>query len=212
MESWKGTGILRGCKTAKGSARGHHDRGGYHTGRPRTPPHRPWLRGVSPQRSPRLQRVETVGDLRRLPIAAKPSSCRMAHSRSTSENERGLDSRSSQSSSDQGRPERMELTPPELVDFTVYDFTAVSHTTNSILFTSGHPYIPGWVLIWGVTRPGPGSASSVPQRPGTGGGDQEAQETGGRASPRAKISKAGGVEEGLTGGLGGVESVSMQPG
>ena len=36
----------------------------------------------------------------------------------------------------------------ELVDFTVEDFTAVSHTTNSILFTSGHPYIPGWVLIW----------------------------------------------------------------
>ena len=33
------------------------------------------------------------------------------------------------------------------MDFTVDYFTAVSHTTNSILFISRHPYIPGWVLI-----------------------------------------------------------------
>ena len=89
-----------GSISRSGSARGRHDRGGYHTGRPRTPPHRPWPRGVSPRRSPRLQRMETVGDLSRLPIAAKPSSCGTAHSRSASEDERGQHpSRSSQSSS-----------------------------------------------------------------------------------------------------------------
>ena len=126
-----------------GSARGCHDRGAHHTSRPLTPPHRPCPRGVNPWRSPHLKRMETVGDLRRLPIATKSSSCQTTHSRSASEDERGgHPSRSSRSSSDQGRPERREL-----VDFTVEDFTAVSHTTNSILFTSGHYYIRGWVLI-----------------------------------------------------------------
>ena len=64
----------------------------------------------------------------------------------------------------------------------------------------------------GVTRPGLGSACSVPPRPRPGGGDQEAQEAGGRASPLAEISKAGAVEEGRTGGLGGTESVPIRPG
>ena len=109
-------------------------------------PHRPRPRGVSPWRSPRLHRAEKVEDLMRLPITSKPSSCRTAHSRSASEDEWGRHlSRSSRSSSEQGRPERRERkresTPPKLVNFTFDDFTPVSHTTNSILFTSGHPYM-----------------------------------------------------------------------
>ena len=59
---------------------------------------------------------------------------------------------------------------------------------------------------------GLGSSCSVPPRPGPGGGDQEEQEAGGQASPRAEISKAGTVEEGRTGGLGGAESVPIRPG
>ena len=136
-----------GSTSRSGSARGHHCRGGYHTDRPRTPPQRPRPRGVSPRRSPRLHRAEKTEDLRRLPITSKPSNCQMDHSRSASEDERGRHpSRSSRSSSEWGRPEQRkrtrEPTPP------VDDFTAVSHKTNSILFTSGHPYIPRWVQIW----------------------------------------------------------------
>ena len=111
---------------------------------------------MSLRRRPCLDRAEKTKDLRRLPITSKPSSCRTAHSRSASEDERGRHhSRSSRSSSEQGRPELMEMTrepmgeptTPMLVNFTVDDFTAVSHTTNSILFTSWHPYTPGWVQI-----------------------------------------------------------------
>ena len=50
-----------------------------------------------------------------------------------------------------GRQERpRDFTPAELPNISIDDFTAVSHTTNSSLFMSAHPYIPGWVRIQSV--------------------------------------------------------------
>ena len=45
-----------------------------------------------------------------------------------------------------GRQERpRDFTPAELPNISIDDFAAVSHPTNSSLFMSAHPYIPGWV-------------------------------------------------------------------
>ena len=63
---------------------------------------------------------------------------------STTDEWRRLPSCSSCSSSEQwksgGRERQRELTPQD-------DFVAVSHTTNSILFTNAYPFIPWWVRI-----------------------------------------------------------------
>ena len=67
-------------------------------------------------------------------------------------------SRSSRSSSDhrrssQGRRSRSrEPTPPQLMNFNIYDFTLVSHTTDSFTFTSAHPFFPGWVRVVSAHR------------------------------------------------------------
>ena len=78
-------------------------------------------------------------------VEAGPSPLGLCPVRGVSEVEQ--DSEISRSSSEDKRGRHPSRSLRELVDFTVDDFTAVSHTTNSIFFTSEHPYIPGWVLI-----------------------------------------------------------------
>ena len=84
---------------------------------------------------------------------------RTAHSRSVSGDEHGWGpSRSSRSSSDHGRSSQgrrsrsREPTPPQLMNFSIDDFTVVSHTTDSFTFTSLHPFFPGWVRVVGAHR------------------------------------------------------------
>ena len=79
---------------------------------------------------------------------------RTAHSRSVSGDEHGQRrSRSSRSSSDHGRSSQgrwsrsREPTPPQLMNFSIDDFTVVPHTTDSFTFTSAHPFFPGWVRV-----------------------------------------------------------------
>ena len=108
---------------------------------PSTPPRRPLPTSVSPRRSPRLTKG-AVRDLRSLPPTTK-SDRRTAHSRSVSGDERGRGpSRSSLSSSDQGRSSQgrrsrsREPTPPQLRNLNIDDFAVVSHTTDSFTFFS----------------------------------------------------------------------------
>ena len=123
-----------------------------------TPPHRPPPPSTSPRRSPRLSQSSAARDLRNLPLSAKTDR-RTAHSRSVSgdEHRRGP-SRSWRSSSDHGRSGKgrrsrsREPTPPQLMNFSIDDFTVVSHTTDSFTFTSAHPFFPGWVRVVGAHR------------------------------------------------------------
>ena len=109
-----------------------------------TPPHRPPPPSISPRRSQRLTQSSAVRDLRNLPLAAKTDR-RTAHSRSVSGDEHGRSS--------QGRRSRSsEPTPPQLMNFSIDDFTVVSHTTDSVTFTSAHPFFPGWVRVVGAHR------------------------------------------------------------
>ena len=124
----------------------------------KTPPHRPPPSSTSPRRSPRLSQPSAAGDLRRLPLSAKTDR-RTAHSRSVSGDEPGRHpSRSSWSSSDHGRSGQgrrsrsREPTPPQLMNFSIDDFTVVSHTTDSFTFTGAHPFFPGWVRVVGAHR------------------------------------------------------------
>ena len=119
---------------------------------PSTPPRRPIPASVSPRRSPRLTK-SAVQDLRSLPPTTK-SGRRTAHPRSVSGDERGRGpSRSSLSSSDHGRSSQgrrsrsREPTPPQLRNFDIDDFTAVSHTTDSFTFFIEHHFVPGWVRV-----------------------------------------------------------------
>ena len=117
-----------------------------------TTPRRPLPPSTSPRRSPRLSRPGLTKDFRRLPLSAKSDTRRTAHSRSASEDERGRHtSQSSRSSLDQGRlgqaRRSREPTPPQLPNFNINDFTMVSHTSSSFLFTSAHPFFPGWVRV-----------------------------------------------------------------
>ena len=129
-------------ESRSGDTRDRPGRGGKRAARPSTPPHCPPPLSISPRRSPRLT-TSAVQDLQSLPLAAK-SDRRKTHSRSVSgdEHERGP-SRSSQTSSDHGpssqgrRSRSREPTPPQLMNFSIDDFTVVSHTTDSFTFTSG---------------------------------------------------------------------------
>ena len=132
-------------------------RGGRRVARPSTPLHRPPPPSISPRRSPRLT-TSAVRDLRNLPLAAKIDR-RTAQSRSISGDEHGRGpSRSSWSSSDHGRSSQgrrsrsREPTPPQLMNFSINDFTVVSHTTDSFTFTSAHPFFPGWLRVVGAHR------------------------------------------------------------
>ena len=131
-------------ESRSGGARDRPGRGGRRAARPMTPPHRPPSPSISPCRSPRLTQSSAARDLRNLPLAAKTDR-RTAHSRSVSGDEHGQGpSRSSRSSSDHGRSSQgrrsrsREPTPPQLMNFSIDDFTVVSHTTDSFTFTSTH--------------------------------------------------------------------------
>ena len=82
----------------------------------------------------------------------------------------GGPSRSSRSSSDHGRSSQgrgsrsREPTPPQLMNFSIDDFTVVCHTKDSFTFTSAHPVFPG-----GRGSPqGPGPEHTVCTQPGGG--------------------------------------------
>ena len=127
-------------------------RGGQQPAQPRTPPCRLPPPSTSPRRSPRLGRSDLTKDFQRLPLSAKSDTRRTAHSWLASEDKRGRHaSRSSRSSSEQGRSDQArrsrEPTPPQLLKFNINDFTLVSHTETSFLFTSLHPFFPGWVRV-----------------------------------------------------------------
>ena len=116
------------------------------------PPRRLPPPSTSPRRIPRLSRPGLTKDFQRLPLSAKSDTRRTAHSRSASEDLRGRHaSQSSRSSSEQGRSDQArrsrEPTPPQLPNFNIDDFTVVSHTSSSFLFTSAHPFFPGWVRV-----------------------------------------------------------------
>ena len=141
-------------ESRSGDTQDRPGRGGRRAARPMTPPHRP----PPPSRSPRLTQSSAARDLRNLPLAAKTDR-RTAHSRSVSGDEHGRgESRSSRSSSDHGRSSQgrrsgsREPTPPQLMNFSIDDFTVVSHTTDSFTFTSAHPFFPGWVRVVGAHR------------------------------------------------------------
>ena len=145
-------------ESRSGGAWDRPGRGGKQAARPMTPPHRPPPPSTSPPRSPRLSQSSAARDLRNLPLSAKTDR-RTAHSRSVSGDEHGRGpSRSSRSSSDHGRSDQgrrsgsREPTPPQLMNFSLDDFTVVSHTTDSFTFTSAHPFFPGWVRVVGAHR------------------------------------------------------------
>ena len=140
-------------ESRSGGTRDRPGRGGRRAARPMTPPHRPPPPCTSPRRSPRLSKSSGAGDLGRLSLSAKIDR-RTAHSQSVSGDEHGRGpSRSSRSLSDhggsgQGRQSRSrEPTPPQLMNFSIDDFTVVSFT-----FTSAHPFFPGWVQVVGAHR------------------------------------------------------------
>ena len=144
-------------ESRSGGTRDRPGRGGRRVARPSTPSHRPPPPSISPRRSPRLT-TSAVRDLQNLLLAAKIDR-RTAHSRSVSGDEHGRGpSRSSQSSSDHGRSSQgrrsrsREPTPPQLMNFSIDDFTVVSHTMDSFTFTSAHPLFPGWVRVVGAHR------------------------------------------------------------
>ena len=144
-------------ESRSGGTRDRPGRGGRRAAGPSTPPHCPLPPSISPRRSPQLTK-SAVRDLRSLPLTAK-SDRRTAHSRSVSGHEHGLGpSRSSRSSSDNGRSSQgrrsrsREPTPPQLMNFSIDDFTVVSHTTDSFTFTSAHPFFQGWVRVVSAHR------------------------------------------------------------
>ena len=144
-------------ESRSGGTRDRPGRGGRPVARPSTLPHRPPPPSISPRSSPRLT-MSAVRYLRNLTLAAKIDR-RTAHSRSVIGDEQGRGpSRSSRSSSDharssQGRRSRSrEPMPPQLMNFSIDDFTVVSHTTDSFAFTSAHPFFPGWVRVVGAHR------------------------------------------------------------
>ena len=113
---------------------------------------------ISPRRSTRLTQSSAARDLRNLPLPAKTDR-RTALSRSVSGDEQGRGpSSSSRSSTDHGwssqgrRSRSRKPTPPQLMNFSINDFTVVSHTTDSFTFTSAHPFFPGWVRMVGAHR------------------------------------------------------------
>ena len=129
-------------ESRSGGARDRPGRGGRRAARPLMPPHRPPPPSTSPRRSPRLSQSSAARDLRNLPLSAKTDR-RTAHSRLVNGDEHGLGpSRSPRSSSDHGRSGQgqrsrsREPTPPQLMNFSIDDFTVVSHTTDSFTFTS----------------------------------------------------------------------------
>ena len=135
-------------ESRSGGTRDRPGRGGRRAARPMTPPHRPPPPSISPCRSPRLT-TSAAWDSRNLPLAAKTDR-RTAHSRSVSGDEHGQGpSHSSRSSSDNRRSSQdrrsrsREPTPPQLMNFSIDDFTVVLHTTDSFTFTSAHPFFPG---------------------------------------------------------------------
>ena len=144
-------------ESRSGGTRDRPGRGGRRAAGPSTPPHRAPPPSISPRRSIRLTMC-AVWDLQSLPLAAK-SDRKTAHSRSVrgDEHRRGP-SCSSQSSSDHGRSSQgrrsrsREPTPPQLMNFSIDDFTLVSHTMDSFTFTSAHPFFPGWVRVVGAHR------------------------------------------------------------
>ena len=140
-------------ESRSGGARDRPGRGGRRAARPMTPPHCPPPPSASPRRSPWVIQSSAASDLRNLPLSAKTDS-RTAHSPSVSGHEHGRGpSRLSRSSSDHGRSgqgrrsKSREPTPPQLINFSIDDFTVVSHTTDSFTFTSAHPFFPGWVRV-----------------------------------------------------------------
>ena len=44
--------------------------------------------------------------------------------------------------------------PPQPMNFSIDDFTVVSHTTDLFTFTSTHLFFPGWVRVVGAHRTG----------------------------------------------------------
>ena len=145
-------------ESRSGGARDRPGRGGRRAARPMTPPHRPLPPSISPGRSPRLSQSSAARDFWNLLLAAKTNR-RTAHSRSVSGDEHGRgQSRSSRSSSDHGRSSQgrrsrsRKLTPPQLMNFRIDDFSVVSHTTDSFTFTSAQPFFPGWVRVVGAHR------------------------------------------------------------
>ena len=48
------------------------------------------------------------------------------------------------------RSRSREPTPPQLMNFSIDDFTVVSHTMDSFTFTSAHPFFPGLVQVVGA--------------------------------------------------------------
>ena len=139
-------------ESRSGGTRDRPGRGGRRAAGPSTPLRRPLPPSISPRRSPRLTK-SAVRDLRSLPLTAK-SDRRTAHSRSHG---RGP-SRSSRSSSDHGRSSQgrrsrsREPKPPQLMNFSIDDFTVVSHTTDLFTFTSAHRFFLGWVRVVSAHR------------------------------------------------------------
>ena len=56
-------------------------------------------------------------------------------------------------------------TPPQLINFNIDDFTVVSHTTDSLTFTSAHPFFPGWVRVVVAHRTDRIRKAPCPQNP-----------------------------------------------
>ena len=114
-------------------------------------------RGGGSTKRPRME-SSAARDLRNLPLSAKTDR-RTAHSRSVSGDEHGRGpSRSSRSSSDHGRSGQgprsrsREPTLPQLMNFSIDDFTVVLQTMDSFTFTSAHHFFPGWVRVVGAHR------------------------------------------------------------
>ena len=125
-------------ESRSGGARDRPGRGGRRAARPMTPPHHPPPPSTSPRRSPRLSQSSAARDLRNLPTL----------DRSVEMSTGGGRAGHRQGRSGQGRWSRSrEPTPPQLMNFSKYDFTVVSHTTDSLTFTSAHPFFPGWVRV-----------------------------------------------------------------
>ena len=140
-------------ESRSGGARDRPGRGGRRAARPMRPSHCPPPPSISPRRSPRLTQSSAAPDLRNLSLAAKTTGGRPALDRSSADEHGRGPSRSSRSSSDHGRSSQVrrsrsrEPTPPQLMNFSIDDFTVVSHKTDSFTFTSVHPFFPGWVRV-----------------------------------------------------------------
>ena len=182
-------------ESRSGGTRDLPGRCGRRAARPMTPPHHPPPPSTSPRRSPRLSQSSAAGDLRRLPLSAKTDR-RTAHSRLVSGDEHGQGpSRSSRSSSDHGRSGQgrrsrsREPKPPQLMNFSIDDFTMVSYTTDSFTFTSAHPFFQGWVRVVGAHRRDRVQGTQCSHRGGTAG--QKEGEAGLRATGSTEVPATG---------------------